>query len=139
MNDSAPLNRGRDEAVKSATTIAVVGLGALPLGPDGAPALVAANVEDLISSQQLDAPAARIFLVVHDESVTLPILNDRSLAALPVTRATFLRRILRNLSGERGGPVHSCLPSTKRASARPHAATVACSEVSTSWPSTTRE
>lgn len=38
----------------------------LPLGPDGAPALVAANVEDLISSQQLDAPAARIFLAARE-------------------------------------------------------------------------
>lgn len=38
----------------------------LPLGPDGAPALVAANVEDLISSHQLDAPAARIFLAARE-------------------------------------------------------------------------
>lgn len=38
----------------------------LPLGRDGEPALVAANVEDLISAHSLDAGAARIFLAARE-------------------------------------------------------------------------
>lgn len=38
----------------------------LPLGPDGTPALVAANVEDLIADNQLDPSAARIFLAARE-------------------------------------------------------------------------
>lgn len=38
----------------------------LPLGPDGAPALVAANVEDLIRDNELDPSAARIFLAARE-------------------------------------------------------------------------
>lgn len=34
-------------------------------------------------------PAGRIFIVTHDESVLLPLLTDRALAVLPVTRAGF--------------------------------------------------
>lgn len=37
------------------------------------------------------APAARIFLVVHDESVVLPLLADRGLRVLPVRRPVLLR------------------------------------------------
>lgn len=36
-----------------------------------------------------DDPAGRIFIVTHDESVLLPLLTDRALAVLPVTRAGF--------------------------------------------------
>ncbi|WP_114855806.1 zinc-dependent metalloprotease [Brachybacterium sp. YJGR34] len=39
---------------------------ALPLGRDGEPALVAANVADLISENSLDAGAARIFLAARE-------------------------------------------------------------------------
>ncbi|MDO5663475.1 MAG: zinc-dependent metalloprotease, partial [Brachybacterium sp.] len=38
----------------------------LPLGPDGVPAVVGANVEDLIAEHELDAPAARIFLAARE-------------------------------------------------------------------------
>ena len=38
----------------------------LPLGRDGEPALVAANVEDLISAHSLDPGAARIFLAARE-------------------------------------------------------------------------
>ncbi|PWH06842.1 hypothetical protein DEO23_08010 [Brachybacterium endophyticum] len=38
----------------------------LPLGPEGRPALVAANVADLVESHGLDAPAARIFLAARE-------------------------------------------------------------------------
>lgn len=38
----------------------------LPLGPEGRPALVAANVEDLIASHGLDPAAARIFLAARE-------------------------------------------------------------------------
>lgn len=38
----------------------------LPLGPEGTPALIAANVEDLIRDNELDAPAARIFLAARE-------------------------------------------------------------------------
>lgn len=38
----------------------------LPLGPDASPALVAANVEDLIREHSLDEPAARIFLAARE-------------------------------------------------------------------------
>lgn len=38
----------------------------LPLGPDGTPALVAANVEDLIRENSLDPSAARIFLAARE-------------------------------------------------------------------------
>ncbi|MCL6421980.1 zinc-dependent metalloprotease [Brachybacterium sp. JHP9] len=38
----------------------------LPLGPEGRPALVAANVQDLIAQHDLDAPAARIFLAARE-------------------------------------------------------------------------
>ncbi|GAA1315742.1 zinc-dependent metalloprotease [Brachybacterium tyrofermentans] len=38
----------------------------LPLGRDGEPALVAANVDDLISSHSLDPSAARIFLATRE-------------------------------------------------------------------------
>lgn len=37
------------------------------------------------------APAVRIFLVVHDESVVLPLLDDRKLRVLPVRRPVLLR------------------------------------------------
>ena len=38
----------------------------LPLGRDGEPALVAANVADLVAENDLDAPAARIFLAARE-------------------------------------------------------------------------
>lgn len=38
----------------------------LPLGPDGTPALVAANVDDLIRGNELDEAAARIFLAARE-------------------------------------------------------------------------
>lgn len=38
----------------------------LPLGRDGEPALVAANVADLVGENSLDAPAARIFLAARE-------------------------------------------------------------------------
>ena len=38
----------------------------LPLGPEGTPALVAANVEDFIAQQSLDPSAARIFLAARE-------------------------------------------------------------------------
>ncbi|MDI1247749.1 MAG: hypothetical protein PSV13_02600, partial [Lacunisphaera sp.] len=38
-----------------------------------------------------DLPAVRIFLVVHDESVVLPLLADRNLRVLPVRRPVLLR------------------------------------------------
>lgn len=38
----------------------------LPLGPDGTPALVAANVEDFLREQSLDPSAARIFLAARE-------------------------------------------------------------------------
>ncbi|MFC0675740.1 zinc-dependent metalloprotease [Brachybacterium hainanense] len=38
----------------------------LPLGPEGRPALVAANVEDFIAAQSLDPAAARIFLASRE-------------------------------------------------------------------------
>jgi hypothetical protein len=37
------------------------------------------------------SPAVRIFLVVHDESVVLPLLADRKLRVLPVRRPVLLR------------------------------------------------
>jgi putative hydrolase len=38
----------------------------LPLGPEGRPALVPANVDDLVSSHELDPAAARIFLAARE-------------------------------------------------------------------------
>lgn len=38
----------------------------LPLGPDGTPALVASNVEDLLREHELDVPAGRLFLAARE-------------------------------------------------------------------------